>query len=294
MSGALDPSRPPLRPVHVMGLAALVGLLGLAYAPTFEWLAARYRAPDTLYGHGPLVPLVSGYLVWRRRAELVRASAAGDARALSLVVPALLLHLLAVALRVDFGSGVSLWLLVAGLCWLLWGAPVLSRVAFPWAFLGFAIPVPMVLVAHAAQVLKQWVIGAAGFLLEHTGTGVRTEGSYLLLPGGGRLLVDDECSGLRSIIALLALGTVMAATAGDLTRRRRGLVAALAVPVALLANLLRVILLSLIGAQQGPEAAARWHDVSGWGVYAITILCYVVLERRLRRGALGTAAKRIP
>jgi len=92
-----------------------------------------------------------------------------------------------------------------------------------------------------------------------------------VLPGGDRLLVDDECSGLRSALALVALGTYVAGTARELPGARR---------------------LGAGDPADRGEAARAWHDPSTWGVYAVAIAACVLLERALRprsRAAMSRA-----
>lgn len=256
--------------------------LALAYWPALSWLAGRYEAADSFYAHGPLVPLASAFLVYRKRAALCARARPGSWWSLAVIVPALLLHVASTGLRAGFPSGVSLWLLVVGSVWLLFGAAVLRGAAFALAFLLFAIPLPMVLIAHAAQLLKSWVMFGAHGTLSLLQTGVTAEGSYLILPGGGQLLVDDECCGLRSLVALVALGALMAGTSAG-GSRARAMLLGLAFPIALVANLLRVLTLSFVALAGGTEAARRWHDPSGYAVYVVAIVLYVLVDRVLSR-----------
>jgi len=282
MTRAADTAPSLPRSMAWAGLLLLGALLVLAYRPTWEWLAQRYQAADTLYAHGPLVPFASLFVVWRQRRRLAQLRDAGSMGGLLLFLPALLLHLAGVLLRVDSLSGLSLLLLLPGLVWLLGGRALLIGMAFPLAFLVFAWPPPLFFLAEAAQRLKEWVILAAVTVLDLVGSGVVAQGSYLLLPGGGRLLIDDTCSGMRSLVALVALGTFMAGTARDLSVPRRLALLAVSVPVALLANFLRVLLLTTLALAGGVSMAARAHDLSGYGVYVLAIGAYVLLERRLR------------
>lgn len=269
----------------VAAVRAALGLwiatvLLLAHRSTFEWMWGRFEAPDSYYSHGILIPLVSLFLLWRRRSDWRAQIGSGSWWALALLIPALLLHAAGVGLRIGFASGLSLWLSLVGIVWLLAGGRVLRQSAFPLGFLLFALPVPMFAVAHAAQALKGWVMLASHQLLRLMGTGIEAEGSFLILPEGGQLLVDDECCGLRSLVALVALGTLMAATSRA-SAGGRALLVALALPIALVANLGRVLLLSFIALGGGPEAASRFHDPSGYAVYVFAIVFYVLADRKL-------------
>lgn len=264
-----------------IALALLVLLVAMAWWPTFCWLWSRYEAPDSLYGHGPLVPLVILGLLWRDRRELAARVSPGSAWGLPLIFAAVLVHGVALAIRVHSPSGFALPLLLAGLVWWLGGGALLRRLFFPLGFLLFAIPVPLFFVVRAAQMLKNLVMALIHLVHAGLGTGLDIEGSYLVLPSGGRLLVDDECAGMRSLVALVALGVLMAGTSRDARLRDRLVVVLLALPIALFANTLRVLLLSLLALSQGVETAAAWHDPSSYAVYAVAILLYVGVERSM-------------
>jgi len=271
------------------GWLAVAVATAAAYAPLFPWLLQRWRAPDGFFSHGPLIPLACAWIVWRRRARIAAAAGAGEWRALAAVVPALAGLVAATALRFDSPALASLLLLLPGLVWLLGGPALLRQLAFPLAFLAFAVPWPMELLVDVVQGLKLSVVAASAALVNLLGAGVTASGSFLLLPGGDRLLVDDECSGLKSALALVALGTFMAGTAQGIGRGGRLLFAALALPVALAANVLRVALLAGVGRLGGAGRASDWHGPSTWGVYAVVVVAYLLLERRLRRGTAREA-----
>lgn len=266
---------------------AVAALVAVAFHPALRWLGLRWTAADGYFSHGPLVPLACLWLAWRRRAELAaalaRTPAPGTWWGLALIVPALLLGAAAAYLRFDGPAALALFaLLLPGLALLFGGVACLRVLAFPCAFLLFAWPLPMFAVTGAIGVLKRLVVGGSTALVNLFGAGVRAEGSFLVLPGGARLLVDDECSGLKSALALVALGAFMAGTARGLAPVARCVHFALALPVALFANVVRVTLLAALGRLGGAGLAARLHDPSTWGVYVVALAAYVLLERLLR------------
>jgi exosortase len=289
-------------------LAALALLVAVAavYAPFLGWLRERFGAADGFFSHGPLVPFASAWLVWQRRrdvataSEAERAGRAGDWRGLLVVVPSLALLVGAAFVRVESLAVASLLPLLTGLAWLLLGARATRTLLLPIAFLGFALPWPMFAVAESVERLKELVVAASTAVVDAFGAGVRASGSHLVLPSGERLLVGDECSGLASLIALLALGAFLAAAARSTPAARRWLLVALALPVALLANLLRVTTLATVGRLRGSAAVERWHDASNAIVYGSALLLLLLVERALRprdeapRAAPATASGAAP
>ncbi len=269
------------------GLGAVALLVAAAYAPLMPWLVERWRAPDGFFSHGPLVPLASGWLLWRRRHELAASSREGDWRGLLLIAPALALLLVSGLLRFDSPALATLLLLLPGLLVLLGGVSSARAAAAPIAFLAFAMPWPMELLADVVQSLKLLVVAASAALVNLSGAGIVARGSWLLLPGGDRLLVDDECSGLSSAIALLALWTFMAATARRSPPSRRLLLVLLSLPVALAANVARVTLLAAIGVARGADRVAAWHHSANGASFCVALVALLLLERGLRARPLA-------
>jgi EpsI family protein len=273
-----------LRKPVVAALAAtpLVVFTAVAFLPSLSWLVERWSAPDGYFSHGPLVPLASAWLVWRGRARLLAATGGGSWWGLAWIAPALALGVASAWLRKDSPAALALLFVLPGFALLFGGRERLRALAFPLAFLVFAWPLPMFAVVEAIDRLKRIVVPASCALVNLFGAGVRARGSFLLLPDGGRLLVDDECSGLKSALALVALGAFMAGTARGLGGKTRVLLFALALPIAVVANVARVALLAAIGRVGGVAAANRWHDPSSWAVYVVAIAIYLGLERLLR------------
>lgn len=265
---------------------ALAALAAAAFWPSLRWLVERWSAPDGYFSHGPLVPFAALWIAWRERERLRATPRRGSWWGLALLVPALALANGAALIRRDSPAALALIvLLLPGLVLLFGGRERLRLLALPLAFLLFAWPLPLIAVVGALDLLKRIVVPASCALVNLFGAGVAARGSFLLLPDGGRLLVDDECSGLKSALALVALGAFMAITARGLSRRARLLLLVLALPIALAANVVRVALLAAVGASAGAARAGQLHDASTWSVYVVAIALYLLLEWKLRRRA---------
>jgi EpsI family protein len=279
------------RALAVGGAIVLAALAAAAFWPSLRWLVERWREPEGYYSHGPLVPLAALWIAWRERERLRATPRRGSWRGLALLLPALAIGTLAALLRFDSPAALALIaLLLPGFVLLFEGGARLRRLALPLAFLLFAWPLPEIAVVGAIDVLKRIVVPSSAALVNLFGAGVAVRGSWLLLPDGGKLLIDDECSGLKSALALVALGAFMAATARGLSKRGRLLLLLLALPVALAANIVRVALLAAVGAAAGAERAGALHDPSTWGVYLVAIALYLLVEWRLRRRAEAKGA----
>jgi exosortase len=252
-----------------LGLAAL--LVGVIYYPTGIWLVERYVAADTYYSHGFLVPLVSGYFIWLAVRKNGMASLINNDRSnlwgLGIILGALGIHMLSMLMEVYFVSGYSLFVLVFGVTIFLYGWDFTKKILFPLSFLFFMFPLPLVALNAVSLPLKNIATKAAVLAMKYfMRLPVRSEGFEIIFPKVS-LVVDNPCSGLRSLISMLALGTIFAYLLKDKLYKRIILVL-LAVPIALVANSLRNILLStgvyIYGAQ---ILNTFFHEFTGYVVF---------------------------
>lgn len=240
------------------------------YWKTFAWLWERAFAPDSYYSHAVLVPFISGYLVWQRRDVLSQTPPARSLYGLVIIILALVAHLASVMLDVYFTSGFSIAALLFGLTLYLFGWPVTRQLLFPLGFLLFMFPLPAAALSAVSVPMKLFATKAGAAAMGLVGVPVIQEG-YQLHFNSGSLVIGNPCSGLRSLIALMALGSLFAYFYDAPMWKRIALFLA-SVPAAIFSNVARVILLSLVVSSFGSEGAAGlFHDVSGFLVFAIAL-----------------------
>lgn len=256
--------RPP-GPAEALPWVAVGVLLAWLYGPLTASMVKNWWV-DPNYSHGFLVPLVSAYLLWRQRAQL-KAAAAGPNPAGLLVVGAGLLLLLAGQLGNEFFlRRLSLIPVLWGLTLLVWGWPVARRAAFALGYLVLMVPLPYVLYDSAAFPLRLLAASLAGGMIRLFGVPVLVEGNVLHLP---HVVMDvvDACSGIRSLISLLAAGVILA----YLILPRRWLkfvVVLLVLPTAVFTNALRVAVAGLLAERWGEAMLeGAMHDMVGWVVF---------------------------
>src|SRR6185295_19365517 len=225
----------------IFGIAALV--IAAAYGTTLDWLWGRWGT-DPFYSHGPLIPLVSAGLLWSRRREL-RLQPSGPLPALALLAAAAVLHLLGVRLLFEFLSAVSIVLVLAALTLLAGGVPLLRRLWFPLLYLLFAIPLPRMILEKVSVPLQLFSSAAAEAVFSAVGAPVTRQGVLLIFPTF-TLAVADACSGLRSLITVLAIST-LAAWLVPASRRRKAALIAIGSAAALIGNIARISLAGFIG-----------------------------------------------
>jgi exosortase len=187
---------------------------------------------------------------------------------------------------VDSLSAASLVLAVPGAAWLALGCERL-RGLWPVLWLtAFAVPAPIYVEGRAAFVLKELAVTLGHALGNLLGADLVRDGSLLRRVGGNDALwVADACGGLRSLLALLTLGYVLAFFSGSPARGRRCAVLLAAVPIAIAANVVRIALLCLFARWSGvPFAEGTGHtlaNVAEWVVAVGTLLAFdALLQRR--------------
>ncbi len=265
-----------------VGLAAAAAFSAL-YWPTFAWMSERFQEPGTSYSHGFLVPFVSGYIVWQRRQVLRSMPFAPAPWALPGLLASVMIHVVSTIWQLHFVSGFSFITAVWSVIGYFWGSRVARGVAFPMLFMIFMVPLPSVWLIHASFRLKMAAAQLATTVVQWMGVPAVREGSAVQLPNC-RILVDDTCSGLRSLISLIALATVMTQWFPIQTMARRSMLIASAVPMAVAANWLRVTMAILVGFVYGAKVAGGvYHDASGIVAFIVAFIGLAGIARWLSR-----------
>lgn len=248
----------------------LTGLLVAAYTPTIVWMVDRWLAPGSYWAHGPFLPPVAALWAWAR---LRRSNLEGDtpsSAGFPLLVGGLAIQAASVVASVHFTSAFSALLVAAGLVLWLRGPRTFRVVAPPLAFLAFMIPIPLVAVAHLTLGMKLFSAEAGVRVLRGLGFEAGCEGSFLFVDTE-RLLLGDACSGLRSLVALLAVGFLLVHLL-PLRGGGRAVAFLLVVPLALAGNVIRVVLLGVVAARFGSESLrGPIHTLAGLAVYLVAI-----------------------
>jgi len=244
-------------------------LLGIVYARTAAALWTVWTTNDN-YSHGPLVPLVSLGLVVLRRDRLRALPRGSDARGLALVALACAMQVAGLRADVLALQGWSLLPMLYGLSLSLLGGPRTRALALPIGYLAFMLTFPPFVMNRLSYALKEVAVSVAAHAATWLGATLQRSGMTLWVAGGA-LGIEDPCSGRRSLLAMLATGVLLAALLRGRPWRRLLLVA-LAVPMAMAGNALRVTLLAVTAHYAGiPRAVGLFHDVSGYLTYGLSL-----------------------
>lgn len=261
--------------------AVLIALIGILYAGVLKILVGQWwNEPD--YGHGFLVPLFSGYVVWRQREQLFKIESKPANFGLLVMVGAVLLLLVGSLGAELFTSRISLLVMLAGMILFLAGWRVLRALSFPLAFLLLMIPIPVVIYNQITFPLQLIASRFATFWLELVQVPVLREGNVLILPNYS-LEVVEACSGIRSLMTLITLAIAY----GYLVEPRRWVrytLVILMLPIAIVSNAIRIMGTGVLTFRFGPKAAEGFfHEFSGWVIFLAALILMFATHAILKR-----------
>lgn len=262
---ATTEGRPGLPVPRLLAWAAAGALLVWLYAPQTASMAAAWL-DDPNYSHGFLVPLVSAWLLWRQRRQLRRAADGPAWWGLAVLAAGLALLVVGEYGHEFYLRRISLVPVLWGLALTAWGWALARRAAFATAYLALMVPLPYIVYDAVAFPLRLVAAAIAAWGIRLFGIPVYLEGNIIHLPHNV-LNVVDACSGIRSLISLLAVGVVLAYIMLP-NRWSKVLVALLVGPVAVLTNAARVTVTGVLAEWVGPEMLeGATHDLVGWAVF---------------------------
>lgn len=229
---------------------------------------------DENYSHGFLVPIISGYFIWQRWPDLKERLARPDLLGLAVLALGLLQLLLGWLATEYFTMRSSLIVLLAGSVLYFFGRQVAKGMALPLAYLLFMVPIPYIIYNAVAFPLKMFVTKVSVAALHLLGVIVEREGNIIIFPNV-TFEVADACSGIRSLLSLVALAVAYACFINT-TPARRWVLAISAVPIAVATNALRVIVTGVLAQWWGAKAAEGFfHEFAGMAVFVMAMALMV-------------------
>jgi len=241
-----------------------------------DWI----RMPD--FSHGFLIPIVSLYFVYERRKELSVLSPSTAWGGFGLIVFGILLNLLGNLATEFFTMRFSMLVVLGGIILFLLGKEFYKTLLFPLGFLIFMIPIPSVLMDRITFPMQLFASKVAARYLYLIGIPVLREGNIMQLANTS-LEVAEACSGIRSLISLLALSVVFAYFSQNTTLKRVLLVLS-TFPIAIIANAARVTGTGILAHHYGDKVAQGFfHGFSGWILFVVAFVCLFLLGAMLSR-----------
>ncbi len=256
------------------GLTVLI-LVVVLFWSTFAWLVYNWLN-NSYYSHGFLVPLISGFFLWRKR-EAFRPEERDPSNLGLLVLGiSLVVYLVSQVWQAYHLSALALIGLLAGFALYFLGERATRRIAFPLAFLLFMIPLPFI--NRLSPALESLTARSSTWLVNVLGIPATNLGSQIQLQNSS-FVVGAACSGLNSVVALATLVAIFIyVLEGSL--RAKIILLAMAVPIALAANIFRVSSLLVIAHFFGAEVGMRYfHDYSSLVLFLLAFLLLILVGR---------------
>jgi exosortase len=265
-------------------ILALAALFVLTW-PIWRWLWGEWMGNE-YYSHGLLIPPVSAYLIYQRFRNdkaIQWSPGQGSNWGLLLIALGLALYLWFFNQRAFYLAAFATIVMIGGLVWTIGGTNVAKRLIFPIAYLVLMVPLPIV--DRYTLPLAMFTGVCSGGLARFMGLDVEIIGNAVKLPNAD-LVIGAQCSGVNSLIALTALMVLAAYLVSGSTWSRIVLVL-LAVPLAILGNILRVTSLLFVARAWGAQAGfVFYHDYSGLAFFVVVLALMLPLTRLLRLNTL--------
>lgn len=265
--------------INIGKLIVLLVLWAVAFAPIVPAMVETWFSHSD-NSHAILVPLVSLYFLWKKREEIGKISITESSKGIWLLTFCLIFYI------VSFIGGIAFFcrlMLVTSLIAIVWsslGTAMLRHLAFPICMLFFMIPIPDTLLNLVSFPLQLLATKISANLIGYCTIPVYREGNMLFFTGTN-LEVAEACSGIRSIVALTMLSAIFAHISPGATWRRVTIIFA-AIPIAFIANILRITGTGILAHFYGDKVARGFlHDFSGFAVFIIGLIILFALHAQL-------------
>jgi exosortase B len=273
---------PGVTRAHLPWFVALAGFAAM-YLPVYWWAANTiWQSED--HGHGSIIFLVLLWLFWTLRREIADA----PSRPLPSVgwpvfAAGLLMYLVGRTFSISIFEMASQIPVIAGVLLLLKGPAALRAAWFPVFYIIFMVPLPGILVDAITGPLKQWIsvivvegLHALGYPIARSGVTISI-GQY-------QMLVADACSGLHSMYSLSALGLLFMYIMARRSLLHNALMLVSILPIAFVANIVRVAILVLVTYHLGDEAGQGFlHGTAGMVLMIVALLIFFALDATLAK-----------
>lgn len=292
-----------LAPLSWAGLGAYLMLVALVYVlhpvspdfvnSGFQMLIMSWQNPAYDYGHGWLVIPICIWLLVHSCRKINKDKLQGSMHGLWLVFLGSFLFILSFHAHQWRITNGALPLLLLGGIWYFWGKHCAVRCAFPLCFMWFCIPVPIF--QHATSGMQIMATNAAAWGTSLLGIQTIQEGTSLTLASGEGLpfSIAGGCSGMRSLMALAMISVAWGYLADKLQLWKRVLLMVSAIPLAIVANAIRVTSIFICAEYIDPAFASKtWHDWSGLLFFFPASLLGITLIHGLLAGEIPFMKRR--
>jgi exosortase B len=266
-------------------LPIIAGLIVLYFPSLFDLLRGVWSTDQQ--AHGPIVLSIACWLIYRKWPDMLHASEEKSTAPVTgsfVFFVGLLLYIIGRSQDILlFEIGSAIWLLSAILL-IMRGSDALKAMWFPLFFMIFMIPLPSAVVDAVTMPMKMAVSYVAENILFWAGYPIARTGVILQI-GQYKLLVADACAGLHTLFTLEALGLLYLNIIRHESLLRNVMLAILIVPISFTANVVRVMVLTLITYHYGDEAGQGFlHGFSGMVLFLTALLLIIGVDSLFQLG----------
>jgi exosortase len=268
----------------------ILGACALAI-PTFLILATNNWSREE-GAHGPLVLATAAWLLWLQWPAIRKTGVAGKGWVVAFLMGfALFFYIAGQAFDLITLSTAGLYGVGVAVFYSKFGARAVIRNWFIFLYLLFAVPPPRMWLDRLTFPLKQFVSTAATDLLQPLGIPVAHEGVVIYV-AQYQLLVEDACAGMNSIFGLLAISLFYIYLMRGGSWWYSLILGLLSVPIAILANIIRIVILILLTYYAGDDVAQGFlHMAAGVVVFATALVLMFLVDSALSRILLPSARR---
>lgn len=255
----------------------LLFLFAFVFGPTLIWLLNRWTMSVWHNGHGILVFLIVGYIIWNQLKKLQHLPVESSALGFFILIPALLLHMLDTGLNSQLLSALAFIISLPGFSLLFLGVQRTQAILFPLVSLLLTLPIPLVFTESLHMTLRLIATKSVAWLLKLFSVPVFTTGTTLQIENG-TLQVADACSGFSTLYASITIAVLTAYFCTSTYKRILLLI--IAAPLAIGVNIVRVLVLTLLVKWFGLDVlATSAHEISGLLTFMIALPIIFFLGR---------------
>lgn len=259
-------------------------LVTLLYSPIlYQLYSTRWEMID--YTHAYFILPISLWLAWRKKDELKKIiknpKSANAASSLSLFIFGILMFIFGWRQDYLFITTLSLIPVLFGIIFYLYSEKAARILLFPTCYLLLMVPPPIGILDKITLPMRYGASVATAWILNILHLPITRDG-LLLSIGGHEIYMGPACSGFRSLITLISLGLAyIYINKGSL--KKKSLLFISIIPLTLLGNLIRVILVCLVTYWFGEKTGHTFHDTSGFLIFMILIFGLMGLENLLEK-----------
>ncbi len=247
---------------------------GLYYQIIFHMVNDWYN--DSNYSHGFLIPFISGYIILKNKEGLSNIKIKSDSYGFLVLSVGLAFYVLGITGAELFTMRFSMIPVLLGIVYCLCGREMTKNLLVPVGFLVCMIPIPSILFNIVAFPLKLLAANVATTVIQFLNIPIVREGNIIHL-SDITLEVADACSGIRSLMSMIALGVAYTYLFQNNMIKRLILVLFI-VPITIAANVVRVTGTGILSHYVGSAAAQGFfHEFAGIFVFLVAFAMFITV-----------------